>query len=101
MTRQVYRRRHPKSYINPVKADAGESFILKKCIVYFQNHIKKYGVNNNEAIEFAGWVLDDMKAQFLKYIIGFADKTDQEYYEKEFSESIFNSYNSVATEIDK
>lgn len=61
--------------------DTNDQFVVRKCSIYVQRHLYKYGFADPEIFEFLSWILGDMKYDFIENVAGLVEKKDKKYVE--------------------
>ncbi|MCK5202565.1 MAG: hypothetical protein KAR15_01785, partial [Desulfobacterales bacterium] len=75
-------------HVNP---DKTELFMLKKCLEFLQNHLKRYRYFNKETLEFLCWAIRPEREQIGELLLNQIQDEHREKFEAEISDPDLDS----------
>jgi len=83
--RSNYSQDFSSNYIH-VNPDKNELFMLKKCLEFLQNHLKRYRYFNKETLEFLCWAIGPEREQIGELLLNQIQDEHREKFEAEISD---------------
>lgn len=72
--------------------DDNDQFILSRCAAYILRHLNKYGLSDQESLQFLSWVLGDLKADFMGRVCSLIGESHRNELLKAYPESLSDHF---------